>query len=90
MARPTADLTDLSDLATPGTTITIRATPGAARDRITRTGGDIRVYTTSPPEDGKANAAIQKLLAKALGCAPSDLALIRGQTGRSKSFRING
>jgi uncharacterized protein (TIGR00251 family) len=87
MAKPTIDL---SDLASTGATITIRATPNAARDRITRDGDDIRVYTTAPPENGKANAAIQKLLAKALGCAPTNLTLIRGQTGRSKSFRIDG
>ena len=50
--------------------------------------GEIRVYVTTVPEDGKANAAVTKLLAKALGLPKSALLLIRGQTGRDKTFRI--
>jgi uncharacterized protein YggU (UPF0235/DUF167 family) len=50
--------------------------------------GQIRVYVTTVPEDGKANAAVQKILAKALGIPKSRLTLIRGQTSRDKVFRI--
>lgn len=82
-------LPDLTDLARPGTELTVRVTPKASRDRITREGDDIRVYTTTVPEDGKANAAVTKLLAKALGLPKSDLTLVRGQTSRDKSFRIS-
>ena len=41
------------------------------------------------PEDGKANAAVIKLLAKALGVAKSRLVLVRGATSRDKLFRID-
>ncbi|MGI3168653.1 DUF167 domain-containing protein [Pseudooceanicola sp. C21-150M6] len=85
MARA-ADLPDLSDIM--AEELTVRVTPKAARDRITREGDQIRVYVTTPPEDGKANAAVTKLLAKALGLAPSQLTLLRGQTARDKTFRI--
>ncbi|WP_375175464.1 DUF167 domain-containing protein [Pseudooceanicola sp.] len=84
------DLPDLSHLATPGTEIEVRVTPKAARDRITHDDTGLRVYTTTVPEDGKANAAVIKLLAKALGLPKSRLTLIRGQTGRDKLFRILG
>ncbi|WP_249139041.1 DUF167 domain-containing protein [Actibacterium sp. MT2.3-13A] len=84
------DLSDLSDLAAPGTEIALRVTPKASRNAITREGGEIRVYVTTVPEAGKANAAVVKLLAKALGVPKSRLELLRGQTGRDKIFRVLG
>jgi len=84
------DLPDLSHLAEVDADITVRVTPKAARDRIVQDGAVIRVYTTTVPEDGKANAAVTKLLAKALGVPKSKLALIRGLTARDKVFRITG
>ncbi|WP_010138568.1 DUF167 domain-containing protein [Oceanicola sp. S124] len=88
MAR---DIPDLSPLARTGTEIAVRVTPRASRDRITREAdGTIRVYVTTPPEDGKANEAVRRLLAKALGLAKSRLSLVRGQTARDKLFRVEG
>ena len=58
----------LAHLATPGATLELRVTPKASRNEIREEGGTLRVYVTTVPEDGKANAAVQKLLAKALGC----------------------
>lgn len=81
--------TPLAHLARPGTQIAVRVTPRAARNRISQEGGQIRVYVTTVPEDGKANAAVQKALAKALGVAKSRLTLIRGQTARDKTFMID-
>lgn len=79
---------DLSHLAHEGAEIAVRVTPKASRDRIVVEEGQIRVYVTTVPEDGKANAAVQKLLAKALGIPKSRLTLIRGQTSRDKAFRV--
>ena len=79
---------DLSHLALEGAEIAVRVTPKASRDRIVVEEGQIKVYVTTVPEDGKANAAVQKLLAKALGVPKSRLTLIRGQTSRDKVFRI--
>ena len=81
-------MTDLSDLARPGAEIAVRVTPRASRNSVERDGDTIRVRVTAPPEDGKANAAVQKLLAKALGVAKSRLTLIRGATARDKLFRL--
>ena len=81
-------LPDLSALARPGAEIAVRVTPRAARNRISDSDGVLRVYVTVVPEDGKANAAVQKLLAKALGLPKSRLRLIRGQTSRDKIFGV--
>ena len=79
---------DLSNLAVPGTEIAVRVTPKASRNRVTEEGGAIRVYVTTVPEDGKATAAVQKLLAKHMGLAKSRLSLVRGATSRDKTFVV--
>ena len=79
---------DLSFMARDGAEIAVRATPRASRERIVLEEGVLRVYVTAVPEGGKANAAVRKLLAKALGVAPTRLVLIRGETARDKVFRI--
>jgi uncharacterized protein YggU (UPF0235/DUF167 family) len=83
------DYPDLRHLARAGTQIAIRVTPKASRDRVVAEGDRLRVYVTTVPEDGKANAAVQKLLAKALGVAKSRLTLIRGHTTRDKVFQVD-
>ena len=66
----------------------MRVTPKASRNRIVEENGALRVYVTVAPEGGKANAAVIKLLAKALGVPKSSLVLIRGQSSRDKLLRI--
>ncbi|WP_323717628.1 DUF167 domain-containing protein [Paracoccus aminovorans] len=82
-------MTDLSHLALPGAEIAVRVTPRASRNAVVLDGEIIRVLVTVVPEDGKANAAVVKLLAKALGVAKSRLALVRGATSRDKLFRLD-
>lgn len=83
------DIPDLSHLARPGTRIALRVTPRASRNRIVVEGDTLRAYVTCIPEDGKANAAVQKLLAKALDLPKSRLTLVQGQTARDKVFEIS-
>ena len=79
-------LPDLSDLASHGMQIAVRVTPKAARNGLIRYGDTLRASVTAAPENGKANSAVQALLAKAMGVAPSRLELRRGQTARDKLF----
>lgn len=79
---------DFSDLTSPGTTFAVRVTPKASRNRIERGEAGLRVYVTVAPEGGKANAAVVKLLSKALGVPKSRLVLIQGETARDKVFRV--
>ncbi len=80
---------DLSQLALDGTEFTVRVTPRASKNRIEAEGEQIRVYVTTVPDNGKANTAVCKLLAKAIGIAPSRLVLVSGDTSRDKRFRVD-
>ena len=82
-------MTDLSHLVKPGAEIAVRVTPGASHDRIAVEAGALRVWVTAAPERGKANEAVRRRLAKALGLAKSRLTLVRGETARAKVFRID-
>ncbi|MEY3307844.1 MAG: hypothetical protein RLZZ413_1882 [Pseudomonadota bacterium] len=79
---------DPRSLAVPGAEIVVRVTPNASREQVTIDGSRFVIRVTCVPEDGKANKAVTRLLAKALGMAPSRLVLIRGMTGRDKVFRV--
>ena len=78
----------LAHLAVPGTEIALRVTPRASRARLDEEDGTLRAYVTEAPEDGKATAAVQRMLARALGIAPSRLVLVAGATARDKRFRV--
>ncbi len=85
---------DLSYLAQPGRCLDVRVTPRAGRNAVLAPENGVgeialRVQVTAPPEDGKANRAVRKLLAGALGVAPSRLTLLRGAAGRDKRFRLD-
>lgn len=82
-------MAELAHLAQPGTEIAVRVTPKASRNALVHEDGAIRVYVTVVPEDGKATAAVQALLAKALGVAKTRLTLVRGATSRDKVFRLD-
>ena len=81
-----ADYPDLSALAQPGAEFALHVTPGARRNALD--GPPWRALVTTPPEDGRANVAAQKLLALALGVAPSRLTFVRGAKSRHKLFRL--
>jgi uncharacterized protein (TIGR00251 family) len=52
--------------------------------------GVLVVRVAAPPVDGRANVAVCKLIARALGVPPSRVSVLRGQTGRDKVVRIEG
>jgi uncharacterized protein (TIGR00251 family) len=67
----------------------VRVTPRASRNEIGETSNRaLRIRTTAPPTDGKANKATIKLLAKYLDLPPSSISLVRGQTSRNKQFLV--
>lgn len=74
-----------------GTLFAVHAQPGARRNAILgERAGALRVAVTAPPDKGKANAAILELLARELGCRPSEIALVSGETSRQKRFILAG
>lgn len=71
--------------------LSIRVVPRASRDRIGRgDGGQIRVWVTAPPAEGKANKAVIKLLSKRLGVPKSRLSIVSGASSRNKVLEVDG
>lgn len=74
-------------------TLQVKVTPNAATERVKAErlpDGQLqlRVYVTVVPENGKANAAVLKLLAKMLKLPKSALSIIQGENNREKIVRI--
>ena len=69
----------------------MRVQPRARRDEVAgERDGAILVRVTAPPVDGKANAAMVKLLAKRTGVARGRVSVVRGERSRDKLVRIDG
>lgn len=78
-----------------GVRLRVRVTPRAGRDRLEGMvdlpdGPAVKIAVSAPPEDGKANAAVCKLLAKFLRTAKSNIAVKSGVTARNKQVDIAG
>jgi uncharacterized protein (TIGR00251 family) len=72
-------------------TITVRLQPRARRDEVVgERDGVVVIRVTAPPVDGKANAALCRLIAKRVGVAPSRVEIVRGHTAREKVIRVAG
>jgi len=52
--------------------------------------GAVVIRVTAPPVDGKANAALCELVARAAGVAPSAVRVLRGAGARDKVLRVEG
>jgi hypothetical protein len=74
-----------------GCLLTVRVHPGAKRNAITGTHADaLKISLTTPPTDGRANAALIALLAERLDIPRLSIELISGATSRSKTLRLTG
>ncbi|CAA7626989.1 DUF167 family protein [Magnetospirillum sp. SS-4] len=79
-----------------GLRVAVRLTPKASRDAIQAAAADadgagvLRVQVTAVPEDGKANAALIKLLSKAWKLPKSTIGIVQGATDRRKVLLISG
>ena len=68
----------------------VHAQPGAGRTAVVgRHGQALKVKVAAPPEGGRANDAVVKLLAESFGVAASNVELVAGESSRSKRFRIS-
>jgi uncharacterized protein (TIGR00251 family) len=68
-----------------GTRLRLRVKPGAKRDAIVGAhGGALKLAVAAPPEKGKANRAVIRLLARALGLAPEAVILVAGESSQDK------
>ena len=73
------------------TTIHVHLTPRSARDEVLGfEGGVLRARVMAPPVEGRANEALLRLLANALGVPKSALRIVRGQRSREKLVAVEG
>jgi uncharacterized protein len=71
--------------------IVVRVRPGASSQRIgPYADGVLNVSVTRLPHDGEATEAARRLLAEALGVAPSGVRLEAGGRSRIKRFQVAG
>ena len=72
-------------------TLRVRVQPRASLEAIVGWREDaLRLAVTAPPVDGEANEAVRRLLARALGVAPSVVSVVRGERSRDKVVRVEG
>ena len=68
--------------------IDIKVTPGASKSEVTGIKDKLLcVRVAAQPQDGKANACLCEFLAKILGCAKRDVALVKGEKSRVKTVK---
>jgi hypothetical protein len=73
------------------TRIRVRLTPRSVRDEIVGWQDDVlRVRVSAPPAQGKANAALERLLARALDLPKSSVEVIGGRQSRDKTVAVEG
>ncbi len=71
--------------------LAVKVVPKASRDGIAGWLGDaLKVCVTAPPERGKANAAVEQVVADALGVPRDRVRVIAGHTSPRKVVEIDG
>jgi len=71
--------------------LTIKVVPGSSRDLVAGWLGDaLRVRVTAPAEKGRANRAVEKLLARTLEVPATAVKVISGKTSPRKIVEIAG
>ena len=70
--------------------VAVRVNPRSSRNAVEGfdESGVLRVRVTAPPLQGAANEAVTKLLARALGLAPREVVLTRGDRAHIKHFDL--
>ncbi|HEV2099129.1 MAG TPA: DUF167 domain-containing protein [Stellaceae bacterium] len=83
-------------LARDGLRVAVRLTPRAKADRLVAVAAAadgkrmIKASVIAPPEDGRANEALLRLLARAWKLPRHDLAIVAGAASRHKTVRVAG
>jgi uncharacterized protein (TIGR00251 family) len=67
----------------------VRVQPRASRNEILEFRDHVlRLRVTASPVDGEANHQVRRVLAEALGIAPSNVEILKGEKGRRKKVRV--
>jgi uncharacterized protein len=85
------DLPSFVSASRSGTIVAAWVQPRAARDAIVGVHGDaLKVKVTEPPAEGRANRAVERLLADLLHVPSAAVTVVSGGSSRSKRIEILG
>ena len=71
--------------------LAVSVQPGASTEGVVGFDDNVlRVRVKAPPIEGRANAALSKLLAGILGVPPSNITIVRGARTRRKLLTVEG
>ena len=75
----------------PFATVSVRVVPRSSKEGVAGfEGGVVRIRLNAPPVEGKANDALLRFIAKAVGVPRNRITLVTGERGRSKIVRVSG
>jgi uncharacterized protein (TIGR00251 family) len=71
--------------------LNVKVVPGSSRDHIAGAyGTGVRVQVSAPPEGGRANRAVEELLAAALGLKAQQVRVVKGHATQRKVVEVDG
>ncbi len=74
-----------------GVSVRVKVVPGASRSKVVGMLGDrLKLAVAAPPQGGKANKAVCKLIAEALGVPARDVVVSTGTSRPQKTLMITG
>ena len=75
-----------------GTIVKLRVSPNAKSTAPQGSYGDaaLRLKVAALPADGRANAEVERFVARMTGAAPSMVRIVRGFSGRHKTVFVQG
>ena len=84
--------TDLYDVREDGSVVLrVHVQPGAGRTLVQGRHGDaLKVSVAAPPQGGRANEAVAKLLVEIFGVKAAAVSIVAGEANREKRFQIKG
>jgi uncharacterized protein len=74
------------------TRLHVRVQPGARGSGLVgwMADGTLKLKVSAPPEDGRANRAVEALLAQVAGVKAKAVRVVRGQAARAKVVEVDG
>lgn len=75
-----------------GVRVSLKVSPAAKSSELKGLYGErsVKLSVAAPPERGRANAEVERILARLLGVGTSEVEVIRGASGRDKVALVRG
>ena len=71
--------------------LAVKVVPGASRSLVVGwLGQELKLRVSAPPEKGKANKSVERLLSVSLGLQPKQVTIIKGHTSAHKTVEFQG